>query len=363
MSKSKAVMIGIVALLAGHASAQPDRAGAFTVTDALGRVVHFTHPPQQMVTAGKASFMIANAVNLFPGARERMQVFSRGMATRPDAGSILALIEPGHASANPQTGDASVEQIASAHPDAVLLKSSEERLGRTLGTMGIPVVYLDFETPAQYERDVQVLGRLLKAEERAQVLLSYYRNMQASVQSRIQNLPATRKPRVLFLQYSERGGIVAFSVPPPKWIQTELVKLAGGIPVWEQAAQQGGWSIVNLEQIAAWNPDIVLVASYTASAQQAVTLILTDTKWQSLRAAQSGRIYAFPGDVHSWDQPDTRWGLGLLWLATRIHPDLFRDINLPEEVIRFYALYGLTAATVQSRILPLIQEAIGHVPE
>ena len=43
--------------------------GAVVVTDALGRTVKFDKPPQRIVIAGKAFFMIVDAIYLFPDAR------------------------------------------------------------------------------------------------------------------------------------------------------------------------------------------------------------------------------------------------------------------------------------------------------
>lgn len=368
MSTKANVIIGIVCLLAVRGDMGCGQtttnaySDAFTVTDALGRAVQFTQPPQRIVVTGKASFMIADAVCLFPEARQRMVAYSGGMLARQGAGDFSAIVMPGRDTVN-LGGDAGVEQIAATKPDVVLLKSSAARLGDVLSRLGIRVVYLDFEVTANNEHDLTVLGQLLGDPDRARRLISYYRDVLAGVRSRVASIPETRKPRTLLLQYSERGGVIAFSVPGPEWIQTELVERAGGIPVWKDAAQRGGWTVVNLEQIAAWNPDIVLVVNYAASATQAVADILADTKWQALRAARENKIFAFPGDFYSWDQPDTRWGLGVLWLATRIHPDRFRDTDLSREILRFYALYGLDTATVQSRVIPLIRENMAPIYE
>lgn len=353
MNIVKMMTIGFAVLLAASAEAAD-----IAVKDALGREVRFVEPPARIVIAGKASFMIADAVSLFPGARARTTVFAAGAASRQGADDFLELVMPGGAASTPMNGDAGAEQIAAAKPDVVLLKSSSRRLGDVLERLHIPVVYLDFETTAQYSRDLAILGRVLNDEERARLLMTYYDGLRSSVSDRTASIPATKKPRTLLLQYSERGGVIAFSVPPPEWIQTELVELAGGTPIWKDAAQHGGWTIVNLEQIAAWDPDVVLVVSYSAAAEKAVAAITADAAWQALRAAWEKRVFAFPGDFRSWDQPDTRWILGLLWTATRLHPERFKDTDLTREIARFYSLYGLDEATVQSRVIPLIRENI-----
>jgi iron complex transport system substrate-binding protein len=83
------------------------------------------------------------------------------------------------------------------------------------------------------------------------------------------------------LQYSEKGGEIAFKVPPAEWIQTGIVEMAGGKPVWTDTLTDG-WTIVTLEQIAAWNPDVILVADYKGKALEAVTSLKQDDKWALL---------------------------------------------------------------------------------
>ena len=369
--KLKILTLGIAWGAACFLSACGERAGTrpapasektVVVTDALERVVHFDQPPRRIAIAGKASFMIENAIHLFPEAREKGVDFLGGrFAQRAEAGDFLALVAPGHAAAATLGGEAGVEQIAATRPDVVLMKNSGRRAGDALDGAGLPVVFLDFETPAQYERDLAILGQVLDATNRAGELVAYYRGVQAAVRAQTAGLDATAKPRTLLIQYAARSGTVAFSVPPPDWIQTEMVERAGGIPVWKDAAQPGGWTVVHLEQIAAWDPDVVLVVNYRAPAAQTVETLLGDPSWQALRAARTRRIYAVPGDYCSWDQPDPRWGLGLLWMATRLQPDRFAAVDLQKEILRFYALYGLDESAVRAHILPLIHEDLAHV--
>lgn len=355
------IILGISGLLAVFGRA--GHAEEIAVTDAVARVVGFPQCPQRIVVAGKASFMLVDAVYLFPEARQRVVAHSGGKSWRPGAGDFLAHVVRGSPAPVALPGNAGVEPIVALSPDVVLLKSSSVRLGEDLERVGIRVVYLDFETPEQYERDLATLGRLLGAEARSRQLDIYFAEIADRVGQRTSSLAPARKPRVLLLQYSKRGGVTAFSVPPAVWIQTKLVERAGGIPVWTNACAGGGWTVVNLEQVAAWDPDVVFVVNYAEPAEEAVAAMQADGKWQSLRAAKGRRVFAFPGDFGSWDQPDTRWGLGMLWAATRLHPSLFRDVDIVSEAIRFYALYGMDEKTVRSEVLPLIHENIAPVSD
>ncbi|MCX5657398.1 MAG: hypothetical protein NTZ48_04135 [Candidatus Omnitrophica bacterium] len=71
---------------------------------------------------------------------------------------------------------------------------------------------------------------------------------------------------------------------------------------------------------------------------------------------KNNRLYAFPLDFLSWDQPNSRWSLGMTWSASKIQPKLFADVNMTDEVTNFYkTLYNLDAQTITDKILPLIR--------
>jgi iron complex transport system substrate-binding protein len=269
----------------------------------------------------------------------------------------VSLLDPDVETKTRFMADAAAEEIAAAQPDLVLLKSyMQESLGDPLEQLGIPIVYLDFETPDQYERDLATLGQAFGDPERAEILWAYYAEILARVAEGTEGLTEMQKPQVLVLQYSDKGGEVAFKVPPAGWIQTQMVELAGGVPVWAAAVQGGGWAVVNLEQIAAWNPDQIYVINYFGSAVDVVTRLQSDPQWAELPAVRAGQLNPFVGDYHSWDQPDTRWGLGLLWLAQRVQPARFADVDMHAEAVRFYeTFYGLDRTTIEAEILSRIE--------
>jgi iron complex transport system substrate-binding protein len=328
-------------------------AGPVEVTDALGRTVDFAAPPARIAIAGKALFMVADAVYLFPEAAER--VVALGSTVQNEAG-FVPVIDPNYATKTILDGSAGAEEIAAVHPDVVLLKSSNEQtLGRPLEAIGVKVVYVDFETPDQYSRDLTTVGKLLGDMDRANQLIAYFHDQVSSVTSALSGLSEGQKPRVLMLYYSAKNGSVAFNVPPLGYIQTTEVELAGGDPVWKDAQLGTGWTTVSLEQIAAWDPDQIYVIAYNGNVKDVVAGLEADPKWQALRAVKANALYAFPGDYYSWDQPDPRWVLGLRWLALKMHPDRFPGFDMNAQIRAFYGdLYGLDAAAFQKDVQPYL---------
>ena len=324
-----------------------------TVTDALGRNVTVPANPQRVVTAGRAVLMIADVLYAFETVPERIVGIGR---ISQGAGSFVADLDSAFDEKVIFERNVGPEQIAAVNPDLVILKTFlRESLGSSLERLGIPVLYVELETPKQYERDILLLGRALNEKARARTLTSYFSERLAEIETTTAPLTEAERPETLLLYYRGSSGDVSFQVPPAGWIQTRIVDSAGGIPVWVDSATGGGWQTVGFEQIAAWNPEAIAVVSYNDDVEAIRDSLAAQPRWQELSAVRNGRFYAFPKDYYSWDQPDTRWILGVTWLAGRLHPDLFPDLSVLEEVRQFFrTVYGLNGAQFDAMIAPLL---------
>ena len=365
-----AAILMIVSLVAGCASPAPTVTSAptaaatstlepppstgLTITDALGRTVTFDTLPQRIVVAGKASALILDAMYMFPEAVDRVISYGK---TSQTGKSFLPVIDPKLAEKTAFDNNVGAEQIAPLKPDLVVLKDYlKDSMGAPLEALGIKVVYLNLETTDTFNRDVRTIGQLFGDSERADAIVAYYEGAVNAVTGPLQNLNDADRPGTLLLEYSDKGGTVAFNVAPASWLQTDLVKLAGGNPVWTDVPTQGGWTVVTLEQIAAWNPQMIFIVDYAGNAVDIVSQLKSDPQWSVLDAVKNSKIYAFPVDFLSWDQADPRWALGLTWLATKLQPSVFGSVDMTAEVTNFYkTLYGMDDAAITSQVLPLVK--------
>ncbi len=323
------------------------------ITDGRGKNVALPALPQRIVITGKAAFMVLDAVYLFPEVWPKVVGTGNG---GQGMDSFLSAVDPDYAVKATLGREPGPEQIAACKPDVVLMKkASTENLGRSLEALGIPVVCVDFETPEEYERDLAIIGRLTGQEARAATLAAMIKERIQMVSSALSGLDDGKKPRVLMLYYSSRDGSISFNVPPTSWMQTLLVKMAGGQPLWEGIQLGQGWTKIGFEQIAAWDPDKIFVVSYFENSDKAVANLMADEHWQALRAVKSGNLLAFPGELLSWDQPDPRWVLGLTWLAGKMHPELFPELNMQSEFNRFFKeFYGVSDSIIEKVIRPTL---------
>ena len=358
------VAAGMVAVAGwGCGRGTPQRVEAGTVggvsaVDALGREVRLERPARKILVTGKAAFAIEDALYLFPTVREQCEVVPSGGgggAQRRGAGRFLDAF--GGAGAGWRgLSEGSAEEILAQEPDVVLLKTSARLFGEALEGAGAKEAYLGLESAEEYGRDLATLGALLGAEGEAEAIRGYFRGIEERVAA---GVAGAERPRVLVVQWNASRGAGACRVPPPDWIQTWMVEAAGGEAVWKGDALPGQWAVITPEQALAWDPDILLAVCYGEPATAAVEAMGQDPVWRELRAMKEGRAKAFPGDFLSWDQPDARWGLGLLWTAKTLHPEAFGDVDLEAEMERFYGLYGLGPEWVAEHARPLVKESLG----
>jgi iron complex transport system substrate-binding protein len=249
------------------------------------------------------------------------------------------------------------EHIAATRPDAVVLKNYlASDLGKILERVGIKVVYVSFETPRQYERDIKTIGELFQNEKRAEEVSEFFRSRVTKVKNALAGLEVPDRPTVLLLSAFGKDCCSAFNVPSSSWMQTALIEIAGGTPVWKHMKSGSGWTKISFEQIAAWDPEYIFITAYFLNTSDVVESLRQEKKWSRLSAVKNERFCAFPADYLSWDQPDTRWILGLTWCAKKIHPLRFREIDMMEEVKTFYRiLYRIDEASLHTEVLPLVQ--------
>ncbi len=325
-----------------------------TITDALGRTVTLDTLPQRIVVAGKASSLILDAMYMFPEAVDRVISYGK---TSQTGKNFLPVIDPKLDTKTAFDNNVGAEQIAPLKPDLVILKDYlKDSLGAPLETLGFKVVYLNLETTDTFMRDVRTIGQIFGNSARAEAIVSYYESTVKSVTEPLQNLSDANRPSALLLEYSNKGGTVAFNVAPATWLQTDLVKLAGGNPIWTDVPTQGGWTVVTLEQISAWNPQMIFIVDYAGNALDIVSQLKTDPQWSALDAVKNSKLYAFPVDFLSWDQADPRWALGLTWLATKLQPETFASVDMTAKVTEFYkTLYNMDDAAITSQVLPIVK--------
>ncbi|MFP4302403.1 MAG: ABC transporter substrate-binding protein [Spirochaetaceae bacterium] len=337
--------LGPVSLL--YAEGVQETPAEITVEDALGRRVELSGVPERIVLAGRATIMLVDALYLFPGVSERVVAVGQ---TDQGIGDFFPVVDENPEEKARLGRTAGPEEVLAHNPDLVIMKTQmRDSLGSALVSAGATVLYLNLETPEQYNDDIRTLGAVLDQPGRAREIVDHFEERVQALQSATEE---ASRPELLLLSFSTEEGGYSFSVAPEGWMQARQVTLGGGEPVWFGAALSPGWNQVAFEQIAAWDPEVIVFLAYRSSSEAAIEAIEDDPIWRELRAVRNRRIYAMPADYYSWGQPDTRWILGAEWFAYLLHPELF-DRPFELRVLSFFQdFYGIRATEYYEKIAP-----------
>lgn len=203
---------------------------------------------------------------------------------------------------------------------------------------GIPVLLFNGsveKTPDTYRSIGAVLGQADRAEEMA----SYLENVYTEVSEAVASIPEEERTTVY---YAEGPDGLKTEPSSSNHFTTFLeagAKNVADIDNSNGGATGGGMTQVSLENVIAWNPEVIIAWDDTERGG-ADDLIRTSSDWESIDAVANDRVYTIPCVPFMWgDRPPsvTRY-IGMQWLANKLYPDVY-DVDMIEETKNFYSLF------------------------
>lgn len=320
---SRARLTAIV-LLAIFASASPCLAERM-ITDMAGRAVSIPDKVTRVGTIGPVpvlnSFVFAigaadTIVNNLPprlsGPRWHFQyVVAPELARRP----VI------------QTGQGpNIEGVVEASPDLVL--TMDKPTIDVVERAHIPVLYLSWQKPEDVKTVMRLLGDVYDRKEAAESYDRYFDATIEKVRQRTGALPDAERPRVLYADFKR--------LTQPHKIAEWWIGKAGGRSVTDDGRIGEAFNF-SLEQVLLWNPEVLIVTS-----DRDIAAIYGDKRLDNVAAVKNKRVYAIPMGVHVWGNRTVEQPLTVLWAAKIIHPELFADMTMEDEVRSFYAKFFKT---------------------
>ncbi len=234
----------------------------------------------------------------------------------------------------------SVEELIAHHIDVFVMMiavdaTAAEQAERIEQATGRPVVVLDCAL-TELDHAYEVLGGLLGEEERAARLGAYCRETVDEVVTQAGEIPEAERTSIYYAE-----GLKGLETDPQGSIHTEVISLAGGGNIADVPSTQGGGRTpVSLEQVLAWDPDLIIVGSNPGAEIDSYAAIRTARRWASLRAVKSGEVFEAPHGPFDWlDRPySVNRVIGLQWLAKLLYPGVF-TYDIAERAREFYELF------------------------
>lgn len=318
-----------VAALMVAGQALPASAQARSFIDDAGRTVELPETVDRAMAAGPPA-----AVLLYALAPEKMA----GWISTPTDRAKPFIAErwrdlPAHGRLTGRGGTANIESVLAMQPDIVIDVGTVDDTYASLADRaqeqtGIPYVLVAGRL-ADTAQTLRKAGELLGEGERAERLASYANSVIGRLNDAIAAIPRDERPRV----YYGRGPD-GLETGLAGSINMEVLDAVGATNV-AASAGAGGLANVSIEQVLAWNPDVIITLD-----PEFHRSVRENPLWAGVAAVENGRVYRAPTLPFGWF--DTPPGINRLmsasWLASILYPDRI-DIDLEAETREFYRLF------------------------
>lgn len=309
---------------------------------------------------------LPSVLTVFFNSAERIVGMSEPSMTAA-ANSLLGQLYP--EILNAETGfingsDVNVEELMKLEPDVVFYSASNPSLGDQLTKAGFVAVGVsaskwDYDCIETLNQWIALLGEIFPENEKTYVVREYSEKVYNMIQERVSTLNDDQRARAFFLfKYNDSMITTAGQHFFGQW----WADAVGAINVATEL-QQDNAVTVNMEQVYAWNPDLIFITNFTtATADDLAGNTIGNYDWSGITAVESGRVYKMPLGLYRSYTPGADTPMTLLWMAKTTYPDMFEDIDITAEVKEYYKTtfdVDLTDEQVESIFAPTADAAGG----
>jgi len=267
------------------------------VQDELGRTVKIPQPVSRIVSLAPSLTETVYAL----GQQSHLVGDTEYCDYPPEAKSIAkvgGVINP------------SIEQVASLHPDLVLVAATNRfETVRALDDLNIPVYQTDPHTVDEIIASTAKLGDILGAAQNGAALAAQLQQRLADLRAKLANQTARR---VLFIVWTDP----LISVGKNTFIADALVK-AGAVSIVD-AAQD--WPHPSLEEVVRLQPEYLIFTAQNDERAPDPATLATLPGWRSLEAVKNHRFAVISDAV---DRPAPRLISAIEDLAHQLHAEAF----------------------------------------
>lgn len=296
----------------------PQQSETRTYTDSCGREVELPatidkiapsgHTAQQVLLTIAPEKMVGLSQTLND---DQLKIFGQKFADYPVFGAVLGA-----------TDNLNREAIAEAAPQVIIdtgeyKKGIEEDLDALQEQVGIPCVFVECKL-SDYGAGYKNLGELLGEEERGNQIGDYLQNAYDKVVDVMATIPESDRVNMAYIVGDT--GLNAIAKGSFQGSVVELV--ANNVVVVDKASGRGDGNEISLEQMAIWNPELVVFQN-----QSVYDSVGTDPAWQTIAGVATGNYYLCPNKPWCWlnNPPTVNQMMGLQWLPRLLYPNKFDD--------------------------------------
>lgn len=304
-----------------------------TVIDQNGMEVVIQSKPERLVTTA----LPLPSIYALTGAPIEYLVGVHPGSTSAIENSVMAAMYPeleGIEDGFIEGTDINVEELLKLEPDVVLYWAEYLEQYEAMKNAGITAVGVKTQGGGDVlttlESWLELMANIFGDTGNVEKVISYGREIEAEIAEQTADIPEEEMPKVLYLYGHSKDDI---SVSGTEFYGDYWITAGGGINAAEEVT---GPTSVNMEQVYEWNPDIIILTTFTSTMPEDLYNNTIDGQdWSQVAAVKNGRVYKEPLGVYRWFPPSGDAPLMLKWMAQTIHPDKF-TYDMKEEIRAYY---------------------------
>lgn len=245
------------------------------------------------------------------------------------------------------------EKLVALHPQVVFVTNyAPHEMIDSITALGIPVVAISLrhDEPGEkakmnpsirdeemaYDKGLRegitLIGEIVNKPAEAKALFTATDQGRKIVSDRLKDVPAEQRIRA----YMANPELTTYGSGK----YTGLMMLhAGAVNV--AAATIKGFKTVSMEQVIAWDPQVIFVQNRYPSV---VNEINSSPQWQAIDAVKNHRVWLMPDYAKAWGYPmPEAMGIGEVWMAKKLYPQKFQDVDMNKLANKWYQRFYRTA--------------------
>ncbi|MBN7122597.1 hypothetical protein BSU01_12890 [Erwinia billingiae] len=318
------------------------------VTDQLGRQVTIPDRVDRVVVLQHQTLNLLvqlDATNTMVGilGNWKQQLGDRYQHLVPQLATIPALGDLTHVD---------VEKLVALHPQVVFVTNyAPKEMIDQIQNLGIAVIAISLRSgdekqqgelnPQLQNEDqaynqglkdgIRLIGEVVNHQPQAEALIKATFDERQQTADRLKDIPAERRIRA----YMANPDLTTYGSGKYTGL---MMAHAGALNV--AAATVKGFKQVSMEQIIAWNPQVIFVQDRYP---KVIDEINQQPAWQAVDAVKNHRVYLMPEYAKAWGYPmPEALALGELWMAKKLYPEKFSDVDMQKRADSWYQRFYRT---------------------
>tara|TARA_A100001388_G_C28716041_1_gene473868 strand:+ start:96 stop:1136 length:1041 start_codon:yes stop_codon:yes gene_type:complete len=213
-----------------------------------------------------------------------------------------------------------VEELLALEPDLVFQWGHlNDDIIDPLVNAGLNVALIKIGPEKFTRKWLNIMGSVTGKPDKAKAMIKWRDEVMAELKSATAGIADDQKPRTLyFMNYLSKLRVAG----GPSY-NNFYINLAGGK---NPARELGMFTEVGIEQIIAWDPEVILLNGFEAKLSP--DDVYNNALLADVSAVKNRRVYKMPLGGYRWDPPNQESPLTWLWLSMILHPDKFQwDMN------------------------------------